>query len=56
VSEESEDKHSDHKFCEQIPKLPALPACQYAPLFEEEGAEIVAAGRLIVKTPVESRE
>jgi hypothetical protein len=24
VTEESEDKHSDHKFCEQIPKLPAL--------------------------------
>ena len=58
MSEESEteDEHFDHKFCEQIPKLPALPACQYAPLFEEEGVEIVAVGRLIVETPVENDE
>jgi hypothetical protein len=57
VSEASpEDKHSDHKFCKQIQKLPALSACQYAPLFEEEGVEIAAAGRLIVKTPVENNE
>jgi hypothetical protein len=53
VLEESEDEHSDHKFCEQIPKLPALPACQYAPLFKEKGVEIVAAGRLIIETSVE---
>ena len=58
MSEESEtgDEHFDHKFCKQIPKLPALPACQYAPLFGEEGVEIVAAGRLIVETPVEHDE
>jgi hypothetical protein len=56
VSEESDDEDSDHKSCEQIPKLPALPACQYAPVFEEEGVEIVAAGRLLVDTPVENDE
>jgi hypothetical protein len=53
---ETGDKHFDHKFCKQIPKKPALPACQYAPLFEEEGAKIVAAGCLIVETPVENDE
>jgi hypothetical protein len=56
VLEESEDNHSDHKFCERIPKLPPLPPCQYAPLFEEKGVEIVAAGCLIIETSVENEE
>jgi hypothetical protein len=36
--------------------VPALPACQYAPLFEEKGVEIVAAGHLIIETSVENDE
>jgi alkyl hydroperoxide reductase subunit AhpF len=54
VLEESEDKHSDHKFCKQIPKLPALPACQYAPLFEEKRVKVVGADCQIIETSVEN--
>jgi hypothetical protein len=50
VTEESEDEHFDHEPCEQISKVPALPASQYAPVFEEEGVEVVVFGRLIAET------
>jgi hypothetical protein len=56
VTEESEDEDSVHESCEQIHNQSALPASQYAPVFEEEGVEVVASGRLIAETKEEDEE